>query len=70
MMLPAKGYPVSEQSLTEWFRQTHAREPTALEIGALMAAIAQRDATPPHEGPEVDLQGWSTTPFAPPATGR
>ncbi len=70
MEIPETGYPVSEQSLRDWFRRTHKREPTELEIGALMAAMTLRDATPPLEEPLPDPEGWETTPSAPPATRR
>jgi hypothetical protein len=68
--LPVPGYPYSEQALTAWFQQTKGREPSDREVGALMNAMAQRDATPPHQGPEPDPHGWATTPSAPPATRR
>ena len=68
--LPAAGYPPSEQALTDWFRRTHGREPTELEIGRIFAEMAQRDATPPHDGPHSDAEGWRVDPVAPPATRR
>ena len=68
--LPAMGYPPSEAALTDWFRRTRGREPTELEIGRIVAAMARRDATPPHDGPHSDPQGWRVDPVAPPATRR
>jgi hypothetical protein len=60
--LPAPGYPMSEQSLTDWFRQKYGREPTEREIGALMSAMADRESTPPHEGARAEPEGWRTDP--------
>jgi hypothetical protein len=57
MELPAPGFPASEQDLSDWFRTKHGREPSERELGALMAAMAQREATPPHNGARVDLDG-------------
>jgi hypothetical protein len=68
--LPAPGYPISEQSLIDWFRQKYGREPTEQEVGALMSAIAERESTPPHEGPQADPKGWRTGPGATPDTRR
>jgi hypothetical protein len=68
--LPVEGYPYSEQSLTDWFRRRHARDPSTRELGALQVALAQRDSTPPHEGPNADLEGWRTDLSAPPADRR
>lgn len=68
--LPAPGYPYSEQALTSWFRATYDRVPSERELGVLMNAMAQRDATPPREGPEPDPDGWWMTTSAPPATRR
>lgn len=68
--LPAPGYPYSEQALTAWFRRSYGRPPYARELGALMNAMARRDATSPHEGPEPDPHGWETKPSAAPATRR
>jgi hypothetical protein len=69
MLLPVPGYPASEQSLTAWFRETHGREPSELELGALMAAMAERAATPPLEGPEADPEGWGTATALPAVEG-
>ena len=68
--LPARGYPPYEQPLTDWFRQKYRRDPTERELGALMAAMNERDAPPPREGPKPDLEGWSTDVSTPPAPRR
>jgi len=68
--LPVAGYPISAEALTSWFRRTYSRTPSARELGVLMNAMARRDSTPPHEGPEPDPHGWETSPSAPPATRR
>lgn len=64
--LPAPGYPVAEQAVEHWFREQYGRSPTEQEIGAIMGAMAQREATPPHRGPDAFPQGWVTGPAAPP----
>lgn len=68
--LPAPGYPYSQEAVRSWFRSTYSRVPSERELGALMNAMAQRDFTPPHVGPEADPHGWETTPSGPPATRR
>jgi hypothetical protein len=68
--LPAPGYPISEQSLTDWFRQRYGRTPSERELGSLMAAMAERNSTPPHEGPRADLEGCQTDPAAEPPARR
>lgn len=65
--LPVMGF-YSEQALIEWFHRTYRRTPSAREVGVLMDAMARRDSTPPHEGPEPDPHGWETK--APPGTRR
>jgi hypothetical protein len=62
MALPVPGYPYSAEALTDWFSRTYSRDPSVAELGALMNAMAQRDSTPPHDGPEADPHGWQTTP--------
>jgi hypothetical protein len=69
MRLPVAGYPASEQSLTAWFREMHGREPSELELGALMAAMAERVATPPLEGPQAEPEGWGTATALPAVEG-
>ncbi|MBV9250234.1 MAG: hypothetical protein JO227_13445 [Acetobacteraceae bacterium] len=64
MNLPPPGYPISEQAITDWFRTTYRREPVEREIGLIMDAMADRSATPPHEGPPANDRGWS---FGPPS---
>lgn len=63
--LPVLGYPISAEALTSWFCRTYSRTPSARELGVLMNAMAQRDSTPPHEGPEPDQHGWESDPSTP-----
>ena len=70
MPLPPPGYPISEEAVTNWFRERHQREPDDREVGVIMDAMALRNATPPIEGPVPDPEGWTNTPSAPPATRR
>jgi hypothetical protein len=52
--LPVPGYPISEAAVGDWFLRTYGREPTERELGAVMDAMARREATPPVEGPVED----------------
>lgn len=70
MELPAAGYPISEEAVTNWFQAQHHRMPTEAEVGEVMDAMARRDATPPVQGPRADPEGFETGPSAPPATRR
>jgi hypothetical protein len=54
MELPAAGYPISEDAVTHWYEQTYQRLPTDGEMGAILSAMAQRDATSPRIGPAPD----------------
>lgn len=55
MVLPARGYPNSEQALRAWFRRTRGREALEAEIGALMSAMNARDSGRPGIGPRGAL---------------
>ncbi len=68
--LPATGYPISEEAAEHWFRDRYWREPTEQEIGAIIGEMAQREATPPHDGPNASAGGWVVGPSAAPATRR
>jgi hypothetical protein len=68
--LPAVGFPPFEQPLTDWFHQKYRRAPTERELGAMMAAMNERDAPGPRVGPKPDLEGWRTDLSAPPAPRR
>lgn len=68
--LPARGYPPFEQSVADWFYQKYARAPTERELGLLMSAMAERDATSPRTGPNADAQGSHSDPSAAPTTRR
>jgi hypothetical protein len=67
--LPALGYPVAEDAVEHWFQQRYKRLPTEQELGAIMGEMAQREATPPHHGPNATEQGWVTGPAVPPTRG-
>lgn len=68
--LPAPGYPLSEQSLIDWFRQKYGREPTEREVGTLMSAMAEQGSTPSDEGPQADPEARQTDPGVAPTTKR
>ncbi|MBN8903473.1 MAG: hypothetical protein BGO51_04120 [Rhodospirillales bacterium 69-11] len=70
MELPVAGYPISEESVMNWFQAQYHRMPTEAEVGAVMDAMARRDATPPLQPPVADPEGFETGPSAPPATRR
>jgi hypothetical protein len=57
--LPLEGYPISEEAVRRWFVETRGHEGTDVEIGAIMDAMARREATPPYEGPEASPDGWA-----------
>ena len=67
---PAPGYPITEEAITNWFQGTHGRMPTDREVGAIIDAMAKRDATPPHEGPDPEPHGRLLGPSAAPADRR
>ncbi len=50
MSLPVAGFPISAETVREWFRRTYAREPTEREVGDVLDDLARRDATPPKNG--------------------
>ena len=68
--LPALGYPISEHAVADWYEQTHGRQPTDREVGAIIDAMAQREATSPRVGPTSEPEGWAVGPSAHPATRR
>jgi hypothetical protein len=70
VQLPVPGYPMSEQAVTDWFRLTYHREPSELEVGTIIDAMARREVTLPEVGPRAEPDGWSTGISAPPATRR
>ncbi|HET8995477.1 MAG TPA: hypothetical protein VFN42_02305 [Acetobacteraceae bacterium] len=70
LQLPVDGYPISEDAVAHWFQQTYRREPTDLELGAIISAMAERETTPPHVGPHAEPEGWKVGPSAPPADRR
>lgn len=70
LQLPVAGYPISEDAVAHWFRQTYRRPPTDKELGAIIDAMAERETTPPHVGPHSEADGWKLGPSAPPAGRR
>jgi hypothetical protein len=70
MDIPAEGYPFSAEAVVIWFRDRHGRDPGDAELIAILNAMAARDATPPHEGPEADAAGWVTPPSVADSTGQ
>ncbi len=67
--LPAAGYPLSADAVSHWFRTRYGRVPTELELGEIIAAMAQREATPPHYSPDAVAGGWVMGP-SPSRPGR
>lgn len=62
LQLPVAGYPISEDAVADWFQRTYQRAPTDRELGAIIDAMAQREATPPHVGPNSEPEGWTLGP--------
>lgn len=62
LQLPVAGYPISEDAVAHWFQNTYQRRPTDRELGAIIDAMAQREATPPHAGPNSEPEGWTLGP--------
>jgi len=56
--LPAQGYPSSEQAVRNWFRGRFGCDPTELELGITIGAMARREATMARDGPDT----WITSP--------
>jgi hypothetical protein len=52
--LPPLGYPISEEAVTNWFRQTFNRTPEVAEIGVILDAMARRDAEAPATEPPTE----------------
>ena len=63
--LPVEGYPISAKAVAEWFERRHGRQPSELELGDIMLAMAQREATAPVEM-APDLEGWQVGPESSP----
>jgi len=59
MELPVEGYPEGAEAVREWFRKRHGREASAEELGAILNAMAMRDATPPRDPHATPSEtGW------------
>ena len=50
--LPPRGYPIGEESVSNWFKQTFNRVPAAAEIGVILDAMAQRETEQSASDPE------------------
>jgi len=61
--LPARGYPPSEEAVSNWFRGRVGREPAELELGMIIGAMAQREATRPHDHGAPPTEAWITGPL-------
>jgi hypothetical protein len=44
VILPAEGYPVSDEAAREWFRHTHGREASEVELGEILEALTERES--------------------------
>ena len=58
-VLPEPGYPISDRAIAEWFRRQYGREASTEEIGRIMIAMTDRDATPPADAPAASATGWT-----------
>ena len=54
MEIPVEGFPFSAEAVAAWFRARHGRDPGDAELNDIFNAMAEREATPPREGPEAD----------------
>ena len=44
LILPVEGYPVSAETIREWFRRTYRREATERELGEIQDELAKRES--------------------------
>lgn len=68
--IPPLGYPIGEKSVSQWFQDRHRRAPTDQEVGTIMAAMAEREASSPRTGKSPAPEGWTDGAAAPPAPRR
>jgi hypothetical protein len=52
--LPPVGYPVSQEAVTHWFLKEYQRTPLEAEVGAILDAMAERDAGRPATEPPTE----------------
>lgn len=52
VILPMEGYPSSDRAMREWFRRTHGREPSDVEIGEILNALAKRQSQ------QIQVRDW------------
>jgi hypothetical protein len=52
--LPPIGYPIGEEAISNWFKQTFGRVPAAAEFGVILDAMARRDAEHPASEASAD----------------
>lgn len=55
--LPARGYPPSEEAVSNWFRARFGRDPTELALGVIIGAMEQREATKPQDASDAWIRG-------------
>jgi hypothetical protein len=71
MVIPVEGFPFDAAAVAAWFRDRHGRDPADTEIKAILNAMAEREATPPFEGPRADGIAEAAESAPPnPETGR
>ncbi len=59
MNIPAEGYPISADAVTDWFRATYGREPSTPEVGRIIEAMTHRDSTRPRsDAPDGSEPGF------------
>jgi hypothetical protein len=51
LVLPAPGFPSSEDAVSAWFAQRYHRAPADRELGIIINAMTERDAQSPRTGP-------------------
>jgi hypothetical protein len=60
--LPARGYPPSEEAVSNWFGGRFGHELTELELGVIIGAMAQREATKAQAESDTWITGPAHTP--------
>jgi predicted kinase len=71
MEIPIEGFPFSATVVAGWFRARRGRDPADAELNAILNAMAEREATPPLEGPRAHGIGEAAAAAPPnPETGK
>jgi hypothetical protein len=60
--LPGRGYPPSEEAVSNWFQARFGRDPTELELGVIIGAMARREAMEAQAGSDAWITGPARTP--------